>query len=97
MSEQRNITVKISDREYTLVVKSAEDEENYRLAAAAVNKRIAQYQQKFVGKPETDILSFVAFNVSVVNVRNAKLMEKLNQEVSGLHDEVSKYLDDIEE
>ncbi|MCQ2115447.1 MAG: cell division protein ZapA [Bacteroidales bacterium] len=96
MSEQRNITVKISGREYSLVVRSEEEEEYYRLAADSVNKKIALYQQRFLGKPETDILSFVAFNVCVANVKNAKMLEKMNQEATGLHDEISKYLDDIE-
>lgn len=95
MEEQRNITVKIAGRDYCLKVKNADEEELYRLAADSVNRKIDLYQKKFIGRAETDILSFVAFNVCLANIRNGREYEKTGKEAEELHRQLENYLTDI--
>lgn len=97
MDQERSITVKIAGTEYCLKVKSAEEEELYRLAADSVNKRVQTYQQRFLGKPETDIIAFTAFSVCLSNVKSVRAMEAMNKEIEKLHGEIESYLGNIEE
>ena len=93
MDETRNITVKIAGRDYCL--KNADEEELYRLAADSVNRKIDLYRKKFVGRQETDILSFVAFNVCLANIRSVREYERLGKEAEEMHRQIESYLEDI--
>ena len=95
MDNVLNIKVSIAGREYCLKVSSPEEEENYRAAADSVNKCIELYQKKFLGKPETDILAFVAFNVCLANLKRKKAAEAAAAETSALEEEFGKYLENI--
>ena len=95
MDETRNITVKIARRDYCLKVKNADEEELYRLAADSVNRKIDLYRKKFVGRQETDILSFVAFNVCLANIRSVREYERLGKEAEEMHRQIESYLEDI--
>ena len=95
MDETRNITVKIAGRDYCLKVKNADEEELYRLAADSVNRKIDLYRKKFVGRQETDILSFVAFNVCLANIRSVRKYERLGKEAEEMHRQIESYLEDI--
>ena len=96
IGQNMEITVKILEQEYKLAVKNPDEEELYRKAAESVNGKYAYYNQKFLGRPATDILSFVAFNVCLTNLKSAKAVEALNREVAGLHEEIEAYLADKE-
>ena len=95
MDETRNITVKIAGRDSSLKVKNADEEELYRLAADSVNRKIDLYRKKFVGRQETDILSFVAFNVCLANIRSVREYERLGKEAEEMHRQIESYLEDI--
>lgn len=97
MDGQRNITVRIAGREYRLMVKSADEEELYRNAADLVNRKLASYQKKFLGKPEGDILSFVAFNVCLTNLRAGLEFKRIEEETGELHRQLEGYLADMEQ
>lgn len=93
--EQR-ITVKIADREYTLMAPTPESEEYIRLAAAAINKKIAGYSAKFPGKNLVDILSFVALNESIGAIALQRKFEAVMAEAASLKKDTDSYLDSIE-
>lgn len=93
--EQR-ITVRIAEREYVLMAPTPESEEYIRLAAAAINKKIAGYSAKFPGKNMVDILSFVALNESIGSISLQRKLQAVKDEASLLKKETDSYLDNIE-
>lgn len=59
MSEQLNISVTIAGRPYRLKV-SPTEEQNVRLAANAINQRIAEFQNAYSAKDQQDYLAMVS-------------------------------------
>ena len=77
------------------MVKIEDEVELYGLVADSVNRKIDLYRKKFVGRQETDILSFVAFNVCLANIRSVREYERLGKEAEEMHRQIESYLEDI--
>lgn len=91
----QRITIKIAEKEYTLKAATPEQEELIRKAAASVNKKLAAYANKFVSRPQSDLVAFVALNESIGSFTLQKKIESLNEEVSALQDATDSYLKNI--
>ena len=64
----QSINIKIAGRPYNLTATSPEHEEVIRKAAEDVNRKIAQYQEKFPKTGLSDIMAFMALNVCMNNI-----------------------------
>ncbi|MBQ7771200.1 MAG: cell division protein ZapA [Bacteroidales bacterium] len=93
---EQSIKIRIADREYPLKVSSPDKEEVIRKAANELNKKITLYQEKYPNKGMIEILSFVALNVSMVNVSLQKQAENILEEEETLAKELHAYLENID-
>ena len=93
---EQSIKIRIADREYPLKVSSPDKEEVIRKAANELNKKITLYQEKYPNKGMIEILSFVALNVSIVNVSLQKQAENILEEEETLAKELHAYLENID-
>jgi len=93
----QSINIKIAGRPYNITATSAEHEEVIRKAADDINKKISQYQEKFPNKGLTEILSFMALNVSMANIVLQKQMKDMKDAESALAKELERYLDKIDD
>ena len=93
----QSINIKIAGRPYNITATSAEHEEVIRKAADDINKKISQYQEKFPNKGLTEILSFMALNVSMANIVLQKQMKDMKDAESTLAKELERYLDKIDD
>lgn len=93
---EQSIKIRIADREYPLKVSSPDKEEVIRKAANELNKKITLYQEKYPNKGMIEILSFVALNVSMVNVSLQKQAESILEEEDTLAKELHAYLENID-
>jgi len=93
---EQSIKIRIADREYPLKVSSPDKEEVIRKAANELNKKITLYQEKYPNKGMIEILSFVALNVSMVNVSLQKQAESILEEEETLAKELHAYLENID-
>jgi len=93
---EQSIKIKIADREYPLKVSSPEKEEVIRKAAADLNRKISLYQDKYPNKGMIEILSFVALNVSMMNVVLEKQVDSLKKGEENLASELQSYLENID-
>ena len=92
----QRIKVTIAERPFELTATSPEHEEVIRIAADEVNKKIAQYQEKFPNKVTADLAFLTALNVCINNVvllRHAKGMKDAEE---SLVRELERYLEDID-
>jgi len=89
---ERKITVRISGREYCLRASSPENEEVIRKAVSIINQKIQNYQKNFAGKSELDLLTFVALNECISNVKNGMKNETDQEEVRKLSASLEAYL-----
>ena len=92
----QSINIKIAGRQYNLSATSPEHEEVIRKAADDVNMKISQYQEKFPNKGLTEIISFMALNVSMSNIILQKQVKGMKDAEEGLAKELERYLEDIE-
>lgn len=92
----QSINIKIAGRPYNLTATSPEHEEVIRKAAEEVNAKIAQYQEKFPTKGMTEILSFMALNVTMNNIVLKTQVKGMKDAEEGLAKELERYLDNIE-
>jgi hypothetical protein len=93
----QKISVKIAGRTFNLTAASPQQEEVFRLAAEAINKRFVGYTQSHPGKTVADMLSMVALSETVLRIGLQKEMEKLRQSESNLEKDLEQYLKDIEQ
>lgn len=92
--KEQKMSIRIAGRAYNLTAASPEQEEVYRLAAEAINKRLASYTQKNPGKTMVDLLSMVALNESVCRIAFQKELEKYKADVDRLDADIERYLAD---
>ena len=92
----QSINIKIAGRPYNLTATSPEHEEVIRKAADEVNAKIAQYQEKFPNKGMTEILSFMALNVSMNNIVLKMQAKSMKDAEEGLAKELERYLENID-
>ena len=92
----QSIKIKIAGRPYNLTATSPEHEEVIRKAADDVNRKIAQYQEKFPNTGMSDIMSFMALNVCIANITLQKQMKEMTEKEEMLAKELEGYLDNID-
>lgn len=92
----QNITLKIAGKEYPLKATTPEMEKYMRLAAEAINKKLALYDAKFPGKDLTDKLVFAALNESVGRISAQYRYAALEEQQKQLLGLTSGYLESIE-
>ena len=64
----QKISVKIAGRTFNLTAASPQQEEVFRLAAEAINKRFVGYTQSHPGSTVADMLSMVALSETVLRI-----------------------------
>lgn len=87
--EQVNLTIKIGDRDYPIVV-PATDEQRVREAEQLINNKIREYRSSFPGADKTDHAAMTAFFLA-----NALLSVDNGQEANSLA--VQEEIDKINE
>ena len=92
----QSINIKIAGRPYNLTATSPEHEEVIRKAADEVNAKIAQYHDKFPSKGMTEILSFMALNVTMNNLVLKMQVKAVKDAEEGLAKELERYLENID-
>ena len=92
----QKISIKIAGRTYNLMATSPEQEEVYRLAAEAINKRLAAYTRKNPDKTIMDLMSLVALNETVYRIGLQKESEAAENERVQLERDLDRYLLDIQ-
>ena len=92
----QKISIKIAGRTYNLMATSPQQEEVYRLAAEAINKRLAAYTRKNPDKTIMDLMSLVALNETVYRIGLQKEEEAAENERGQLERDLDRYLQDIQ-
>ena len=92
----QSINIKIAGRPYNLSATSPEHEEIIRKAADEVNRKIAQYQEKFPSKGMTEIMSFMALNVCMSNILLQRQVDGMKEDENRLAAELERYLENID-
>ena len=92
----QSINIKIAGRPYNLTATSPEHEEVIRKAAEDVNRKIAQYQEKFPKTGMSDIMSFMALNVCMNNIILQKQLKEIKGAEEALAEELEGYLENID-
>jgi cell division protein ZapA (FtsZ GTPase activity inhibitor) len=95
MMDQK-ISIKIAGRTYNLMATSPQQEEVYRLAAEAINKRLAAYTRKNPDKTIMDLMCLVALNETVYRIGLQKESEAAENERGQLERDLDRYLQDIQ-
>ena len=90
----QKISIKIAGRTYNLMATSPEQEEVYRLAAEAINKRLAAYTRKNPDKTVMDLMSLVALNETVIRIDLQKETEAAEAARAQLERDLDRYLQD---
>ena len=92
----QSINIKIAGRPYNLSATSPEHEEIIRKAADDVNKKIAQYHEKFPSKGLTEIMSFMALNVCMSNILLQRQVNTMKEGEELLAKDLERYLENID-
>ena len=92
----QSIKIFIAGRPYTITALSAEHEEIIRKAAAEVNYKITQHQEKFPNKGLVEILSLLALNTFIANILTQEKIERINNAEKTLASELERYLENID-
>ena len=92
----QSITLKIAGKDYPLKASSPEMEQIMRIAAEAINKRLAQYDAKYPDKDMLDKLVFVTLNETVNRIAVQRKLAAQEDGEKKLLDEISSYLDSID-
>ena len=92
----QSIKIKIAGRPYNLTATSPEHEEVIRKAADEVNRKIAQYQEKFPNTGMSDIMSFMTLNVCMSNIILQKQLNQMKGAEETLAGELESYLENID-
>lgn len=92
----QSITLKIAGKDYSLKASSPEMEQLMRVAAEAINKKVAAYDAKFPDKTTADKLAFVALSETVGRLSYQKKLSSVNDEVKRMLGQTSEYLDNID-
>ena len=90
----QKISIKIAGRTYNLMATSPEQEEVYRLAAEAINKRLAADTRKNPDKTVMDLMSLVALNETVIRIDLQKETEAAEAARAQLERDLDRYLQD---
>lgn len=91
----QRITIKIMEQEYIMNAPTPVDEENIRLAASIINKKINGFTARYPGRSMTDILSFVALNESISSISLQRKLNDIRDETESLQRDIDNYFNDI--
>ncbi|MBP5397435.1 MAG: cell division protein ZapA [Bacteroidales bacterium] len=94
--EERKTNIKVAGKVFAITARSEEEEQLYRQAAAVIDKTIDVRRTQFSGKPIEDLLTFVAFNECKARLKFQKEIERINGELSALHGQLDRYLDNTD-
>jgi cell division protein ZapA (FtsZ GTPase activity inhibitor) len=92
----QKISIKIAGRTYNFMAASPQQEEVYRLAAEAINKRLAAYTRKNPDKTIMDLMSLVALNETVGRIELQKEVKATEEQFAQLEQDLGRYLQDIQ-
>ena len=87
--ETININLIIADRPYPLKIKVSE-EEDIRIAAKDINRRVKDFQNIYTAKDKQDYLAMCALFISVESIVNKRIVDTVDHEID---DELSKFED----
>ena len=90
----QKISLKIAGRTYNLTVTSEEQEQQYRLAAEAINSRFNAYTISHPGHSAADILAMVALSETALLVSLQQEAEALKEGEKALERDLDKYIQD---
>ena len=90
----QKISLKIAGHTYNLTVTSEEQEQQYRLAAEAINSRFSAYTRSHPGHSVGDILAMVALGEAALRVGLQKEVEALKEGENALERDLDKYIQD---
>lgn len=91
----QKITIKIAEQEYVMNAPTPRDEEDIRLAASIINKKINGFIAKYPGRNMVDILSFVALNESISSISLQRKCNDIKDEAEELQRNIENYINDI--
>lgn len=91
----QKISIKIADRSFNLTASSPQQEEVIRLAADAINKRLASYTQKNPGKTMVELMSMVALNECACRIAFQRDIDARKAEAEKLGSDLDNYLANI--
>lgn len=91
----QKIKIKISGREYNLTAQSEDQEELFRLAADAINRRLEAYTVSHPGKTAYELMSLVALNETIFRLGLQKEMQKNKDAEQQLQGDLERYLKEI--
>ena len=92
----QKIKVTIAEHEFELTATSPEHEEVIRIAAAEVNGKISQYQEKYPRKVLIDFALLTALNVCINNVVLLRHAKGMKDAEDSLVKELERYLEDTD-
>lgn len=87
--ETININLIIADRPYPLKIKPSE-EEDIRIAAKQINRKVQDFQQSYSAKDKQDYLAMCALMFAVENIVSDKKTEAKDHSIK---DEILKFED----
>jgi len=90
----QRITIKIAGREYNLTAKTEDQEEQFRLAAQAINKRLETYTAAHPGKTLSELMSLVALNEAIARLGFQKEIQDMKNAEKLLQEDLEHYLQD---
>lgn len=91
MDDSVSITIKISEKEFSLRVSSPEDAALLKEAAQKLNERIMQRSKRLQVSKE-DILSMVAFDLMVSTLKEQERLASCNQRLDQLNELIEQEL-----
>lgn len=92
----QNITIKIADKPYPVTASSPAQEQLIRKAAAEVNRRIKDYQDRTPEGHMQDFMSFAALNICMSYIALTEEVNAMAAEEKKLARELEGYLNEID-
>lgn len=92
----QKISIQIAGRPFNLTAATPQQEEIIRLAADAINKRLASYTQRNPGKTMAELMSMVALNECACRIDFQRQLDALKASEDRFAQELGSYLDNIE-
>lgn len=91
----QNITIEIAGAKYNLTASTPEMERCMRLAAQEINKRLSEYNAKYMGNSSItlqDKLALVSLTLGVAMFSTQAKIQRTNSQLDTLHKDLEDYL-----
>ena len=89
--DEQVIKINISDRSYSLKVKSG-DEDILKTAAEMINNKFKERKEKLGIQDKQDLLAMIAFDFAVNSIRSKTQGDELGEKMDHLENEISKVI-----